>query len=291
MIAYFSTVKRGAAGVTGEFVCVDWSTKVAVATSPVVSGSDLNPRGGRRGGRGVWASADEVYGATDDTLLRWAPRLTDVRIVPTGWVQDAHEVFSSGDQTLWIAANRYDAALCIDMTTGSTVRELTPCFKPALAADGPLRYQMTALAMWKGELHALCARPGIIVNLETPAVVVRNPLLHLAHNLVIVGDRAFVNSTPNRLVCEFDLTSSELVRSVDLSGLDAVRNLPQQPAPPEMAQPLFVRGLSVVGNDIYVGISPATILHLRWSDGELIDLYQHSEDVHVAVHGLCVVPD
>jgi hypothetical protein len=147
---------------------------------------------------------------------------------------------------------------------------------------------MTALAMWKGELHALCARPGIIANLESPAVVLRHDLLKLAHNLVIIGDRAFCNSTPNRTVCEFDLTTGELVNSIDLGELPEVQALPKDPHDPAIAVPLFARGLAVDGDNVFVGISPATILHLDWKKGAVVDYYQHSTDVAVAVHGLCI---
>ena len=47
-----------------------------------------------------------------------------------------------------------------------------------------------------------------------------------------------------------------------------------------------MRGLQESGDEVFVGISPTTILHLNWKTGELLDLYQYSKDVSVCVHGL-----
>jgi hypothetical protein len=262
-LVYFSTVVRGSpTGATGEFVCVDWLAKATVARVPVA-------QGGRRGGRGIWATATEVVGTTDAALIHFGPQLADPVNIPTQELRDAHEVFPGPDGSLWVASNRTDTAVCLDLMTGRATRYLSPRRRPPLDAEGPLQYQMTAL--------------------ETPAVVLRHDLLKRGHNLVVQGDYAFCCSTPNTAVAEFDLATGEVVRQLDVSALPEVQALPQRVADPKIALPLFLRGLAMVGNDVYVGLSPATILHLDWAAGTVIDLYQHSEEVNVAVHGLAVV--
>ena len=59
--------------------------------------------------------------------------------------------------------------------------------------------------------------------------------------------------------------------------------------PPVVAAPLFARGLQVVGDQVFVGVSPASILCIDWPRGRLLDTFQYTELVTTAVHGLVVV--
>jgi hypothetical protein len=55
------------------------------------------------------------------------------------------------------------------------------------------------------------------------------------------------------------------------------------------AQPLFVRGMDLHGDQLFVGLSPAAILAIDRHSGRLLDAYRYSDDVHNCVHGLKVV--
>jgi hypothetical protein len=57
-----------------------------------------------------------------------------------------------------------------------------------------------------------------------------------------------------------------------------------------VARPIFVRGLDRVGDRLFVGISPASILCIDIGSGGLLDSYQYDGDVRVCVHGLKVAP-
>ena len=60
-----------------------------------------------------------------------------------------------------------------------------------------------------------------------------------------------------------------------------------------VAQPdtaALARGLAVVGDHVFVGVSPASILCIDWPRGLLVDVFQYSDQVTAAVHGLVVVP-
>ena len=61
--------------------------------------------------------------------------------------------------------------------------------------------------------------------------------------------------------------------------------------PPSPPRPVFVRGLDFAEDRLFVGISPATILCIDWDRGELVDHYNYSQNVHVCVHGLKVLPE
>ena len=56
-------------------------------------------------------------------------------------------------------------------------------------------------------------------------------------------------------------------------------------------RPLFVRGLDRLGDLLFVGVSPATILCIDEHQGKLVDAYSYSQDVGVCIHGLRVVGD
>ncbi|MCJ7519125.1 MAG: TIGR03032 family protein, partial [Anaerolineaceae bacterium] len=52
--------------------------------------------------------------------------------------------------------------------------------------------------------------------------------------------------------------------------------------------PFYVRGLDVVGDLLFVGMSPAAILCINWQSEELIDTFDYSSDSRIAIHGLKV---
>jgi len=58
-----------------------------------------------------------------------------------------------------------------------------------------------------------------------------------------------------------------------------------------VARVLFVRGMAFAGHRLYLGVSPASILCVDWHTSELLDVYEHSDDVTHAIHGLAIAPD
>jgi hypothetical protein len=55
-----------------------------------------------------------------------------------------------------------------------------------------------------------------------------------------------------------------------------------------ISKPLFVRGLALAGEQVFVSFSPATVLRIDWPSGRLIDVYSHSWSVDLTIHGLAV---
>jgi hypothetical protein len=55
-----------------------------------------------------------------------------------------------------------------------------------------------------------------------------------------------------------------------------------------ISKPLFVRGLALAGERVFVSFSPATVLCIDWPSGRLIDAYSHSWNVDLTIHGLAV---
>lgn len=333
MKVYFSTVRRtGEMSDAGEYVHVDWEAKKVLSHATVAPTDptyvDPNPRGGKRGGRGIWLSHDQVLAACADRINIFDRNMNPQGSVTNGLLSDVHEVHQSEPGRLWVSSTGIDAALEVDLQSGQIVREFWPREDPRLQSQLGLvpldldkskdqrnrseprdesHLHLNAVAMWNGELHALFHSKAVIVNLERGEVVVNHNLLNLAHNLVVVGDHVFVCSTNTRRVCEFDLSTGTLVKRLplkEIKGIDELqmerrdvrdtfakrlgaRLTPSKSRAPA-AWPRFARGLQVVGDHLFVGISPATVLRIDWPSGALVEAFQYSDRVIEAVHGLWV---
>jgi hypothetical protein len=170
----------------------------------------------------------------------------------------------------------------------------------------PSHLHLNAVASWRGETYALLSAFGSIVNLDREEVLVQDPALRGGHNLVIRDDgTTFVNHTARHTVRIYDLSARRLIRTIDVTRFPWVRALvrrtrllefPRQvlrkvggwPAPG--ARLLFMRGLSLRDHLLFVGLAPAAVLCLDWPSGRLVDAFNYSRNVRVAVHGLKAVP-
>lgn len=329
---YFSTVERAAVGKgSGEFVVLDWETKEVLHRVSVVNSkrarADLNPRGGGRGGRGMWVQDGHVYGASCDDICVFDRSLNESGRVSNGLLVGLHEVCQQRPGYLWVSSTNIDAALEIDLETGECVRSYWPREDRRLqkslglipleldkSADNRALFvgngelfqnqshlHLNAVAVCEGQLHALFGRKGAIVNLETGSIVAQTELIRDAHNLAVSGDHFFVIGTKLRTICQFEAQSGKLVRSLRVTDIPWVRQLGRSVTEPPwhpirrrkqawwgMALPLFSRGLSVRGDFAYVGIAPGSILQIHWPSGDLVDSFQYSPDVRLAIHGLYV---
>ena len=333
---YFTTVVRaGELARAGEVVSLDWSAKKVLErawAAPIdASVPDDNPRGGRRGGRGLCVTETAVYAGTYNTIECLDRQLAPGPVLTNGVMAGIHEVHMRTPGRLWLTSTTIDAAVEIDLATGAPTAAFWPRDDPRLQealglvplaidkeADNRALFQsatfqldqshlhLNAVMTWRDELHGLFSKDGILVNLERGSVLMRHPLLVRGHNLALVDDHVFVCSTRARQVCEFDLTTAALVRCVDLKQLDGIEALAMDKrsmrpglgtrlatklgrTPPVVAVPLFARGLQVRGDLVFVGVSPASVLCIDWPRGRLVDLFQYSDQVTTAIHGLAVV--
>jgi hypothetical protein len=279
---YFSTVHRGAPPEqSGEFVRVDWASKTVVASLPVQSMSDdPNPRGGTRGGRGVWVEGDTVYAATHHRIDRLTLDLAPDGVVASGRpLADVHELFLN-DGTLWCAATHTDKAVGIALAGGVPTQ---------LAWTGKRPAHLNAVATWDGHVVALLGRPGLVVDLEQGTQLAS--VQPRSHNLIVSGGSAFVTVTATTEVVEMQLPSGRLIRSLSLRSFPWVAQLEQTVMGSALSSPLFARGLALSGDRLYVGIGPASIVCVDWPSGEMVDAFQFSDDVNVVIHGLHVTED
>ena len=236
-----------------------------------------------------------------------------------GLMVGLHEAALTKEGRLWVAATAIDRALEYDMRTGSLTRQFSPRDDTALqsafdlepldidtSSDNralwlehgskadPSHLHLNAVAVAGNRVLALFNRFGAIVDLTEQRVLVRDDALERGHNLVVLPDGTLVsNDTHGRTIRFYDAAKGELVQIVDLMAFPWVRGLRRAARQTEhqVAKPLFVRGMAFFGRHIYVGVSPASILCIDWRTSALEDVYEHSDDIRTAIHGLAITPD
>jgi hypothetical protein len=238
---------------------------------------------------------------------------------------------ANGGGRIWVASTSIDAVLVIDCETGDAVQQYWPREMPGLQrelgltplpidkkadnrtrfleqrhAGHPSHLHLNAITTWRGETYALFNAPGVIANLDRDEVTVRDRALRHGHNLVLCDGTAMVNDTFGRAVRAYDLHRKAPGPVIKLDAFRTVRAVVckhqlgylakgvlkkllfhQLSAP----RPIFVRGLDMVGDLLFVGISPAAILCIDRRTGELVDSFRYSDDVAVCVHGLKVLAE
>lgn len=288
--------------------------------------ADPNPRGNARGGRGIAVVGDEVIAASYHTLHVFARNLEPRREISHGLFAGIHETHYPGNGRLWVTSTSIDCALEIDVKTGNVTdafwpREI-PGFQHAYqlspqdidkTVDNRTRHlvfgkkshvHLNAIATWQGEVYGLFNTFGAVVNLSRGEVVLQDPRLKGGHNLSIDPHGAIiVNDTRRHYVRIYDRQSGEQTQEIDLMAYEWVsrmlrwhlrtiglRKFLGRYGFPRLArsEPLFVRGLQLVGDTLFVGASPAMVLQIERKSGRLIDAWSFSRDLDSCVHGLWV---
>ena len=300
-----------------------------VATNPDLN--DLNPGSSTRGGRGVEVFDNTVIVASYHTLRVYDRNLRHQRDVSHPLMVCLHETHADSASEVWVTSTAIDAALKIDMETASILAESWPCeqarFREQLKVDpltidkgvdnrglflGPAtqklnRLHLNAVTVWRDNVFALFAKFGAIANLDREEIVIQDSALRGGHNLIIMDDgTAIVNDTYGRTIRFYDLKAKTLTRVISLTRFPSVRALLVRHSLVHLVRrilrkaklrsrrpprPLFVRGMSMLGSQLFVGVSPASILRLDCQSGELIDMFCFSHDVDVCVHGLKAIED
>lgn len=169
----------------------------------------------------------------------------------------------------------------------------------------PSHLHLNAVREWQGDTFALFNRFGAICNLSSGSIVIRDSELLKGHNLDFLHDGTVVaNDTIKHSVRLYDIRTGNLIRIINTGHFAWVRSVRNRATftnvakrarlalgftESAIARPLFLRGLAVSGNSLFVGLSPASILHINLRTSELVDAYQFSSDVNECIHGLAVL--
>ena len=321
MIVFFDTVRRKRSEREGgELVKLDWETKQTLGTVPLFPFDpnvthDPNPRGNSRGGKGIVALDGEILVATYHSILVFDHELQLKRKIDNPLFVGIHEMDLDGEH-LWVSSTAIDLALKVDFW-GSASEWWWPREIPELRerygleamqvdkrADNRLLHldtersqvhhtHLNAVCVHGGAVYALLNSQGILFRIgPSPGVIVEDKLLKGAHSpRIIDGGRLLaVCGTKSRAVLFYELANGQLVKRVNLLALDPVRRLYEEHPDQPFNQSIFVRGLTMIDERrMLVGISPAALIELDWTSGELHGFHVHSDDDGDAVHGVAVL--
>jgi hypothetical protein len=332
---YFGTIVRAAqVAEGGGLYKLDWDSKSIVREVPIVPTDprldhDPNARGNVRGCRGIRVVGHEVIAADYHTLNCFDLNLNPTRRLSHGLMAGLHEIDIAGD-SVWVASTTLDAALKYRLSDGELQDQFwpreVPEFQQALDVEplpidksidnrntflesasfrGPSHLHLNAVCEFRREVYALFHSKCVVANLSRNTIVISDPKLKHAHNLVIEEPGVVtINDTHRTVVREYDLASGEQIRAFDIKKMPGIKALVFRSARRALremgvsffstrrkatARPLYLRGLAVHGDYIFAGFSPATIACIDRTTGKLVDYYFHSDDARVCIHGLTVV--
>jgi hypothetical protein len=167
---------------------------------------------------------------------------------------------------------------------------------------------LNCVVEWKGEVFALFHSFGVLANLSREEIVLEDLDLKGAHNLIITDEGvAILNDTRRCSVRFYDINKKKFLKKINLLKFPWVRylknialvttffDIPQKISKKLFrlellkADPLFVRGLDIKKNLLFIGMSPASIVCIDLRKDELVDAFCYSRNVRNCIHGLRVL--
>jgi len=173
----------------------------------------------------------------------------------------------------------------------------------------PSHTHLNAVNELNGEMYCLLHRFGAIVNLDKQEIIIKDKRLDHSHNLKFIENNiAIVNNSYNNSINFYDLYSRKLIKSIDLLKHKLIKKIQTDTINDNRlkisikkylsrfgvninvkSKSIFVRGLDIDKDYIYVGISPASIICINWKTNDLVDYFQYSNDSSIAIHGLKIL--
>ncbi len=287
---------------------------------------DPNARGNVRGCRGIRIVGEQVIAADYHTLNFFDRDLNLQRKMTHGLMVGLHETHVSGasiwvTSTTLDAALKYrledgelEASywprempefqreldlepLAIDKTVDNRLNYLEQS-----TFRGPSHLHLNAVCEFRGEVYALFHSRCVVANLSKGTIVIQDEKLKHAHNLIMEEPGVvYINDTHRTVVRQYDLASGQQIRAIDIKKMRGIKSLLIKSAAHAIremgvsffgskrkatAKPLYLRGLAIHGDYIFAGFSPATIVCIDKSSGQLVGYYFHSTDMRVCIHGL-----
>jgi hypothetical protein len=291
---------------------------------------DPNPRGGTRGGRGILVDGDHVFVASYHTIHVFDSDLRPVRQISHPLFADIHDLAWEGEH-IWVSSTALDCAVKIDQQ-GETVDIWRPREEEEIASrfgltplpidetkDNRLSYlgcahkdpghtHLNTVSIVNGRPTALLNKYGCIVGMRPTRILVCDPELCGAHNLVFTPDEEILTCNTHGQEIRIYDRDGRFRRRIGLRQFPEVRRLRRKfavrsarlwlaerspsyrlswwLADGEMraSRPIFVRGLCPTDRQsVLVGISPASVLEVDWRHGRLLGFHQFSDNLHEAV--------
>jgi hypothetical protein len=167
---------------------------------------------------------------------------------------------------------------------------------------GHSHLHLNAVCEFRGEVFALFHAKCLVANLSRGTIVIQDDNLKHAHNLIMEEPGVvYINDTRRTVVRQYDLQSGQQIRAINIRKMRGINSLLLKSAARAIketgvsffgskskatARPLYLRGLAISADYIFAGFSPATIVCIDKTTGELVDFYFHSSDMRDCIHGL-----
>ncbi|MFY0673645.1 MAG: hypothetical protein JXQ87_09575 [Bacteroidia bacterium] len=326
-IVFLSTVVRAAPlDKGGQVLKLDWESKNIIkrvtiypSDPPIV---DPNPRGGARGGRGIFILKDEVYVAAYHAIHVYDYDLNLLRIISNPQFVGLHEIETDGEY-IWATSTAIDSLIQTDLE-GNLVSYYNARSDKKLQEhfgldpldisydnDNRLRYlddlhlkdsshvHLNAVALYGDKKYISMHSYGSIIELPSSKVVYENLSLKGYHNIRIIDDELIlVNDTKNRMVKVIDLKTGELLKAIDVMKNPKLMIkhffarvymylLKFGGVKKFHTRSFFYRGMTRISDSrILIGTSPAGLVEVDFKAGKVVDSFFFESDPNHCVHGL-----
>ncbi len=333
-VIYAGTVVRAApVRQGGEILRIDWLAQTITHRSPVTPTNpsteiDVNTRGNSRGCRGIAVVGTQVVYANYHTIIVADKQLSTQYAYTHPLFVGLHELCVEHEHRVLIAATALDGAHVVNLATGQVEHSIWPRLHPTicrnLGVDQPTfdsahdqrlaflnhdhlkdrsHLHFNAVACAGGRRLGLFNRFGVICDLQSGDLLIRDDRLIGAHNIVMTSETAcavcdtvrvairFVDLKTGHITDTIDLREYAVVRQLEMLALDEttrINTLNTGSVTPVVARPLFVRGLVILGDRAFVGLSPATILEFDLLSRQLVGCMTLTHDPRVCIHGLAI---
>jgi hypothetical protein len=271
-------------------------------------------RGGSRGGRGVAVHRDRIFVAVFDKILVYNRRFELLGDIFHPQVVGHHEIAVANDG-IWCCSTLVDALFHLDFDgntldawwasedawfadqTGGRIVGRDRSFPYATEALNDLvgydeQYHFNQVFRLGERVLTYSHQKAALVEFRPePRIICRNSSWLAAHNALVVGLRFLINNTQRKRLEVFDW---QAVNNGDATGgeltpesivvIDTSEGLSDQ-----FATSGWVRGLGVIDADrVVVGTSPAALCVVDLCEQRIVQRIELSDDLHEAVHGLCI---
>ena len=308
-----TTVMRGSTDeeMTGRFFEVELPSGRIIKSMNVPSiGSVSGPRGGTRGGRGIAVYGGKTYAAVHNRIFVYDREWNLLGEISNPLVAGHHElqVDSAG---IWCCSTLTDSITRLDFT-GKILysywasedenfvawlgRKRILWDKSFDYASLPLgaeevhsnkQFHINTVRKMGNEVYAYdCNYSALFRFWPSFRPVVINPAWDHAHNVYLSGVEILVNNSAMKTFEKWRLPKrSRNGVCPDATLLERTTIVPGEERSTQFSKSGWVRGRIDLGrNEFLVGCNPASIHHIL--DGKVINVFQLSDDVNEAIHGL-----
>ncbi len=311
-----TTIIRGATSFefSGRIIEIELpSGEIVMSMNLPNKGFILGPRGGSRGGRGVYLFDDKIYVAIYDRILVYDLEWSLLSEIHHPHVVGHHEIWVDA-QGIWCCSTMIDAVMKLDFAGNASFEwwasedeafvswtkskrilwdrsiDYTTYVPPSFDELHPdKQFHINTVCCVEGKVYAYDSNyQALFVVWPRFEPIVRNPVWDHAHNVYPRGRDILVNVSalktfeiwrmPSRLE-RFWRKKPYLMRRVVV--------VPGEGQSTQFSKSGWVRGRIDLGpNEFIVGCNPASLHYIR--DGQVMRIWEISDDINEAIHGLAL---